>query len=62
VTTTMMLLLDKIGDAGQRSNAHLNEGLWQVVAALGFAQRFISQYKWTMLDDTMSAWLEQTRP
>jgi glutaminyl-peptide cyclotransferase len=59
VTPTAMILLDMIGDADQQlswdhnSNAQLNEGLWQTAATLGYAQQFIPQYKWTMIDDHM---------
>lgn len=57
VTPTAMILLDMIGDADQQlywdhnSDARLNESIWQTAATLGFAQQFIPQYKWTMLDD-----------
>jgi glutaminyl-peptide cyclotransferase len=57
VTPTAMILLDMIGDADQQlywdrnSDPQLNESLWQTAAALGFAQQFIPQYKWTMIDD-----------
>jgi glutaminyl-peptide cyclotransferase len=57
VTPTTMILLDMIGDADQQlywdrnSDPRLNEGLWQTAARLGFAQVFIPQYKWTMIDD-----------
>jgi len=59
VTPTAMILLDMIGDADQQlywdhnSNAQLSQGLWQTAASLGFAQQFIPQYKWTMIDDHM---------
>lgn len=59
VTPTAMILLDMIGDADQQlywdrnSNPQLNESIWQTAAALGFAQQFIPQYKWTMIDDHM---------
>ena len=57
VTPTAMILLDMIGDADQQlywdrnSSPQLNEGIWQTAAQLGFAQQFIPQYKWTMVDD-----------
>jgi glutaminyl-peptide cyclotransferase len=57
VTPTVMILLDMIGDTDQQlywdrnSDPRLNEGLWQTAARLGFAQEFIPQYKWTMIDD-----------
>jgi Zn-dependent M28 family amino/carboxypeptidase len=57
VTPTTMILLDMIGDADQQlywdhnSDPRLNEGIWQTASKLGFAQQFIPQYKWTMLDD-----------
>jgi Zn-dependent M28 family amino/carboxypeptidase len=59
VTPTAMILLDMIGDADQQvywdhnSDAQLNKGIWQTAAQLGFAQQFIPQYKWTMIDDHM---------
>ncbi|CAG0936144.1 Aminopeptidase YwaD [Thermoflexales bacterium] len=57
VTPTAMILLDMIGDADQQlywdhnSNPQLNESIWQTASELGFAQQFIPQYKWTMIDD-----------
>jgi hypothetical protein len=59
VTPTAMILLDMIGDADlqvywdRNSDANLNESIWQTAAQLGFAQQFIPQYKWTMIDDHM---------
>ena len=57
ITPTAMVLLDMIGDADQQlywdrnSNPQLNEQIWKTAATLGFAQVFIPQYKWTMIDD-----------
>jgi Zn-dependent M28 family amino/carboxypeptidase len=57
VTPTAMVLLDMIGDADQQlywdrnSNPQLNEQIWKTAESLGFAQVFIPQYKWTMIDD-----------
>ena len=57
VTPTAMILLDMIGDADQQlywdrnSAPQLNTSIWQTAAQLGFAQQFIPQYKWTMIDD-----------
>jgi len=57
ITPTAMVLLDMIGDADQQlywdrnSNPQLNEQIWKTASTLGFAQVFIPQYKWTMIDD-----------
>ena len=57
VTPTAMVLLDMIGDADQQlywdrnSDPQLNEAIWKTAETLGFAQVFIPQYKWTMIDD-----------
>lgn len=57
VTPTAMILLDMIGDIDQQlyweknSNPQLDQSIWQTAAALGFAQQFIPQYKWSILDD-----------
>jgi len=48
----------------------LNEAIWKAATSFGFAQVFIPQYKWTMIDDpvslaqrlTLKTWLEQTPP
>jgi len=57
ITPTAMVLLDMIGDADQQlywdrnSDPQSNEQIWKTAETLGFAQVFIPQYKWTMIDD-----------
>jgi glutaminyl-peptide cyclotransferase len=57
LTPTAMVLLDMIGDADQQlywdrnSSPQLNAAIWKTAEVLGFAQVFIPQYKWTMIDD-----------
>lgn len=57
VTPTVMILLDMIGDADQQlywdsnSDKSLNESVWSMAASLGYTTTFITQYKWTMIDD-----------
>lgn len=52
-----MILLDMVGDQQQdfywegNSDTTLMKGLWDVAAALGYREEFISEYKWTMDDD-----------
>jgi glutaminyl-peptide cyclotransferase len=57
MTPTAMVLLDMIGNADQQLygdrnlNPQLNAQIWKTAETLGFAQVFIPQYKWTMIDD-----------
>lgn len=52
-----MILIDMVGDADQQifyegnSNPALQEHLWTIAAELGYAGRFIPEYRFTMLDD-----------
>ncbi len=54
---TAMVLVDMIGDADQQiyyevnSDHALNQTIWRIAADLGYAERFIPQYKYTILDD-----------
>lgn len=52
-----MILIDMIGDADQQlyyegnSDSALREHLWALAAELGYADRFIPEHRYTMLDD-----------
>jgi glutaminyl-peptide cyclotransferase len=52
-----MILLDMVGDADQQlfwdynSDSRLNKSIWKVASDLGYAQVFIPQYRWSIIDD-----------
>ena len=54
---TAMVLVDMIGDADQQiyyegnSDPALSQTLWRTAADLGYEDRFIPQYKYTIIDD-----------
>lgn len=54
---TAMVLADMIGDADQQiyyegnSDPALSQELWRIAADLGYEDRFIPQYKYTIIDD-----------
>jgi len=57
VTPETMILVDMVGDADQQfylegnSDATLQAHLWEIAATLGYTETFISEYRWTMIDD-----------
>jgi len=52
-----VVIVDMIGDADQNiyyehtSDAELQKQIWSIAAQLGYAQYFIAEYKWSILDD-----------
>jgi len=57
VTPEAMILVDMVGDADQQfylegnSDATLQAHLWEIAATLGYTETFVSEHRWTMIDD-----------
>jgi glutaminyl-peptide cyclotransferase len=57
VTPEAVIVVDMIGDADQQiflegnSDAPLQARLWEIAATLGYTDTFISEHRWTMVDD-----------
>lgn len=57
ITPTAMVLVDLVGDADQQlyyeghSDPALRERLWKIAAELGHGEAFISEQRYTMIDD-----------